>query len=170
VAIDSLFPKSGDAPVVMEPVACLVTIGTPFDFVRAVQPDWTMGRSPGGTKLRSWVNIFSSIDLLGSNFRNTIGSEAELSVATPYGGSTSSIAVRQSTGTSDHSVPITKPTEGIRWDLGITPTALNLISFHGLSSHGKYWDDTEVPSTDVFQEVVTRVFEGAPLLQRPEPG
>lgn len=73
VAIDTVFPQSKPPTPRMDRVRTLVTLGCPFDLVRALQPRYYEQRfSPGDAtppKPR-WLNIYDPIDLLGSNFRD----------------------------------------------------------------------------------------------------
>lgn len=72
VALDALFPWIGTPAKRCALVRTLTTIGCPFDFVRAFWPAYFEGRAAGATGLR-WVNVYSPLDLLGSNFVNAPG-------------------------------------------------------------------------------------------------
>ncbi len=84
LAIDYIYPYgnkvSKNAEVFCE---AIITIGTPFEFVKSYYPQFYKSRKPElGDKLH-WLNVYSIADALATNFRNDskIG-EAEFGIET----------------------------------------------------------------------------------------
>ena len=72
IALDALFPSEGASIARTARVTTLATIGCPFDLVRTFWPDYFNHRAIGPSVPR-WINVFSPVDLLGSNFANQEG-------------------------------------------------------------------------------------------------
>ncbi len=70
IALDVLFPR--DTPDSnLAKIDRLLTIGLPFDFIRALWPGYfTERRSSGALVDEQWVNLYNPADLLGSNFED----------------------------------------------------------------------------------------------------
>ena len=68
VALDSFFPRQGEPAPRMRKVDTLITIGCPFDFVRAYFPNYFQGRHAIPNVPPRWINIYDQNDILGSNF------------------------------------------------------------------------------------------------------
>lgn len=72
VAINQLFPAG--APIsethALRSVNSLVTIGSPFDLIRLLLPDYFKERHAVPGLPKTWLNVFAPDDILGSNFRN----------------------------------------------------------------------------------------------------
>ncbi|HYH78774.1 MAG TPA: hypothetical protein VEX86_03235 [Longimicrobium sp.] len=68
VAIDALFQSETAVSPRFARIHTLITIGSPFDFIRTFWPNYfTERRARPGTPVR-WINVFSEVDVLGSNF------------------------------------------------------------------------------------------------------
>ena len=82
--LDLIYPY-GSTPVlrVQNEIKSIVTIGCPYDFIKAYYPHYFENRkSHKNIKLNKWYNIYSEIDVFSSNFRYDNKSEpAEVSVA-----------------------------------------------------------------------------------------
>ncbi len=82
--LDIIYPY-GNTPVlrVQDEIKNIVTIGCPYDFIKAYYPHYFENReSHKNIKLNNWYNIYSEIDVFSSNFRYDSKSEpAEISVA-----------------------------------------------------------------------------------------
>jgi hypothetical protein len=75
IALDALFPSGGDPNYRLGYITTVSTVGCPFDIVRTFWPDYFAGRTISGQSLK-WINVFSPVDLLGSNFANDDGDAA----------------------------------------------------------------------------------------------
>ncbi len=74
VALDVLFPSNGELMPRAAAVSSFTTIGCPFDLVRAFWPAYFEQRFISESAARMpWINVFSPVDLLGSNFANEPG-------------------------------------------------------------------------------------------------
>lgn len=74
LAIDALFPRS--VPELRyRSVASLVTIGCPFDLVRAIWPDYYIHRQSLGETPATWLNVYHPDDILASDFSDKAGSD-----------------------------------------------------------------------------------------------
>jgi hypothetical protein len=72
VALDGMFPATYDPVERVKIIDGLVTIGNPFDFFQSLWPSYFRDHSDierDGDKAFVWLNVFSPIDILGSNFR-----------------------------------------------------------------------------------------------------
>jgi len=71
IAIDYLFPY-GTAPSgnMLDRTEALITIGTPFDFISSYYRGYYSERNTTLESKIKWLNIYSVVDALGSNFRN----------------------------------------------------------------------------------------------------
>lgn len=72
VTLDALFPADGQRTERAEKIATLTTIGCPFDLVRTFWPTYFGNREVSAPNLQ-WFNVYSPVDLLGSNFTNDDG-------------------------------------------------------------------------------------------------
>jgi hypothetical protein len=97
---------------------------------------------------KDWLNVYSTIDLMGSNFR----ADARLE------GPTIAVAANHESGVT------VKPTLNRTWELGITPSYANLLEFHGFHSHGMYCGSDEGTEHNVFELVIDHVFRDTRLL------
>lgn len=143
VALEALYPLSGLPPQGIQKVASLATIGAPYDFVLAVKPGWFKDRN-GENIQRSWINVYSPVDLLGSNFRDDADD----------GDATRGISV---TGESE---PL-RPSVNLDWELGIDMKLRNLVLMAGFTSHGMYWGEDGVDDHNVFNLVVQKLYTSA---------
>lgn len=147
VAIDALYPTTGEPVRSLDAVGTFVTIGSPFEFAQAVSPNWKEGRHARAGVPKAWVNVYSPIDLLGSDFRsgpNDHKGPVELAPAVSGG--------------------VVTPTVNQVWSFGIEPTGSNLLAFHGFLSHGLYWGSDQTSDQNVFEQVVKLAYENTPIL------
>lgn len=150
VALDTLFPTTSQPPRLLSKVDKLVTIGCPFEFATAMHKNWLSGRKNRENVPTTWLNIYSPVDLLGSDFTTQVKQETDSPASIEM--------VPQATATA------VKPTTNHGWDLGIEPTWSNLIEFHGFSSHSMYWGTDKEIDRNVFVEVVEHLYGGTPIL------
>jgi hypothetical protein len=146
VAIDALYPTTGPPAHSFDVVRSLITVGAPYDFVRAVRPHWSESRHAREHTPIEWVNIYSEIDLLGSNFR------------TDSGTGEANRGVEDATGNSS----IT-PTGNINWSLTDHLSLMDVLTLKGFLAHGMYWGDDGVSDVNIFSAVVRQLYPGALL-------
>jgi hypothetical protein len=152
VALDTIYPTTAPPVESMRRLTSLVTIGSPFDFVRAVSPNWGQGRHCLPGVPASWTNVFSTIDLLGSNFRD----DRESTDATVD-------AVSVADGPPQDAV--LKPTQNEAWNLGIALSLGNLLEFYGFAGHGLYWGADDEDDSNVFDYLIPTLYAGTSVFE-----
>lgn len=153
VALDALFPAGKKPGRAFQSVHTLVTIGCPFDFVRTFWSDY-FGESRDYTDkvpLR-WLNVYSPVDVLGSNFRND-----------PHAGDADiNIRAEQTNSAPNVPAPINVPfTDGLNFS---RLSWLNSLTLIGLRSHSTYWSNTAAPEVNCFNDLVVKMYEGDGVL------
>ncbi len=88
LAIDALFPRSLPEQR-YRTVTGLVTIGCPYDFVRAIWPRYYTNRQSWGEAPATWLNVFHPEDILASDFADGSGR-----APTPHGIELANLKVR----------------------------------------------------------------------------
>ncbi|MGE5373999.1 MAG: hypothetical protein ACM3XO_03005 [Bacteroidota bacterium] len=156
LALDTLFPKESDVPKRVKTVKCLVTIGSPFDFIHMLWPEYFARRTPlHGLK---WFNIYSPTDVLSSNFRShskkvsAIGGEEEAPSQEKRLSNAAWLEppmnIKYAVGGSDEDLSI--------WDV---------IHLVGFLNHGKYWDAEPETQYNAFDLAVPKMFKDSPVLR-----
>ncbi|MGK3958414.1 hypothetical protein ACLKOZ_19740 [Arthrobacter sp. R4] len=126
VAVDTVYPHGASPGQNLKLVDTLITIGSPFDLVRMVRPNYPEGRTFEQDIKPRWVNIYQPIDVLGSNFRDN----EESAEAT--------IGLVSSTDSADRRVP----EENRQWNPDLKLNLVNMLMLRSLSVHAGYWDDS----------------------------
>lgn len=151
VAIDALFPTTGPPTGAFQSVKTLVTIGAPYDFVKAIRSNWRSARHSASNP-PDWVNIYAPTDILGSNFRNDSGQgPAERGVEL-----VASSAI-------DGQAQI-EPETNLVWDLGVDLSFSNLVMLNGFTNHGKYWGDDDETDHNVFDDLIVPIYGDTEIL------
>lgn len=147
VAIDTLFPTTAAPERALASVSKLVTIGAPYDFVKAVNPTWHKGRHARTGTPGEWLNVYAPIDILGSNFRDDHQDDEPTVGFTVQGGTTA-----------------LKPDHNSPWELGVLQNRATLFEFYAFTSHGMYWGKDDTTERNVFTPVVEFLYDGTPVL------
>lgn len=167
VAIDSLFPHEGAVSRQFERVQTLVTIGCPYDFVRTYWPKYFQNRYAVAAAARPrWINIFSPIDVLGSNF---IDEPAAKERRTFINASPSRRDQMRQTWDSkfDRGVELMDGTtarprldDNITYGPGQGGTASlgEWFSFIGFRAHGMYWSRESASAPSCFDTILKRLY------------
>jgi hypothetical protein len=138
IAIDTLFPHAGPPSRRFGLIDTLVTIGCPFDFIRMFWPEYFQRRQGMPNTPRSWLNVYKSIDVLGSNFRNDDrAEEADDGIAFENG-------------------TIVCPSN-LRYDGDMKLSIRSWLLMTGLRSHWTYWSG-EDEETSCFGSIVRRMY------------
>lgn len=146
VALDLLLPH-GLPGARISNIEKLVTIGCPFDLIRSFWPDYFRDRERVPERPRWWINVFSPLDVLGSNFRD----DARLDQAT------SGVTL---TGEANATV---LPNRNVVYTGGLQvrkPTLSDVVMASGLRAHSMYWLPGSEPETNCFDVVVTELYKG----------
>lgn len=126
IAFDFLFSENEPSRRIKTYVTSLVTIGSPFDFIKTYYNDYFKGRENKLEKLENWLNVYAENDLLGSDFRKPKTRRS--------GESTYSISEKVDL----------KP-QNLKYEFtGSNKKGfLNFISLYSLKVHSMYWDSEE---------------------------
>ncbi len=158
VAIDTVFPFNGRPSQAMRRVHTLVTIGSPFDFIRTYWPNYFRGRVYIQGLPARWLNIYSPADIMGSNFRDDDNdAAAEVSVNQPERNRKARSSDARLSDTEPAAAPgdLARPAppenrvyhEGL---YGERPTLIGWLSLRGLRIHGMYWNDEDKNESNCF--------------------
>ena len=156
VALDSIFRYNYKPGARFERINSLVTLGCPFDLIRSLWPDYFQGRQGHLSQLEDWkwLNIYSSLDVLASNFRNDQSSEAP------------NIGI--SIFSKDENKLDIKPYENIIHDSRFRAQKLSLIDLlflTGFKSHTSYFGDPGGETQSCFDNIIEAIFDNDhPLL------
>jgi hypothetical protein len=150
LALDAFFPRTGNRPARLSRIRSLSTIGCPFDLIRTYWPKYFEESSPLGTP-KEWLNVYSPIDILASNFRRDGG-----------------------TGDPDTGIPTTAADDDAsRRPVNIRygdPTSaaevgpLQFITMMGFRSHSIYWGRVREAELTAFSPIVSRIYAGQQVL------
>jgi len=123
VALDYLFPYSGKPSMnMLDKTTALVTIGTPFDFIKSYYPEYYTDRSVAMESKISWLNVYSVADALGSNFRqNYEAGDAEYGIS------------KEGLKPQNINYEVVKINKN---------SFFNFITLNSLKMHGMYWGST----------------------------
>ena len=137
-------------------VDTLVTIGSPFDLLRTYWPQYFRNRVAVTGVPRRWINLYSPLDLLGSNFRN----DAEPGDAERH--FHGSKAHRHGAKQDDRIDP--KPSDGdnIAYEQvtgGSRRTLLGLLTLQGLKVHSLYWEPRQEDERNCFTYILPRIYD-----------
>jgi hypothetical protein len=150
VAIDAFFPRGGSPSIRLRDVDTLVMVGCPFDFVRTYWPRYFNARSAAADVPRNWLNFYTPIDILASNFR------ADGEIGEP----------EQGIPTDGDAAATRKPTNVNYGESRSTADVgpLEFVTFLGLRSHSFYWGRTDEREETVFVPIVSTLYAGEPIL------
>ena len=153
VALDALFPAGRTPGRPLRAIHTLVTIGCPFDFVRTFWSDYFDSRREyeKNHPVR-WLNVYSPLDVLASNFRNDPDT------------SDANINIRSETTSPGTDVPLPINIhfrEGLDFAQLSWSSSLKLI---GLRSHSMYWSNNTEAEVNCFSQLVPKMYDGDEIL------
>lgn len=152
VAIDNLFP-SGRRPIDrFNRIDTLVTIGCPFDIIRTYWTDYFNERQSLMPNTPKWINVYSPIDILSSNFANG-GNDQKVD-----NGQQQDIGV-------DVDGQIRKPesiifSQGPYRSLGV----IDILTLTGFRAHSMYWGEEFKGEISCFHDIVKKMYQDTPFL------
>jgi len=177
IALDTLFPVHVDELSRSRPrIATLVTIGSPFDLIRTYWPSY-FARNRGAVVRPRWINIYSPLDLLSSNFRNdklggnpnrgvvVVWTESDSDETPTYGG-LEQIAVVVGTESDSDETPTYGSLEQIAPDENVPYTdgpyeggnrVFGFLALRGLRAHSIYWGEVYEGEKTCFPIVLNRL-------------
>lgn len=166
VALDALFPSNPPANDRVAYVTTLTTIGCPFDLVRTFWPNYFTDRTvpPGDI---TWINVYSPVDLLGSNFTNDRGVKERathgLNHTTPWG---ERPATKPKDRAADPQPPEARvPAANLYFDhLGRRDLDLpGAIFGAAYAAHSQYWVPDDYEAESCFTVLVPRIYSTPPV-------
>lgn len=150
IAIDNLFPSDWKPVPRTQIIDNLVTIGCPFDLLRAIWKDYFKERNLLPAVPKCWINVYSPLDILGSNFRNDDKTlEAKVTIS----------PVHQEQG-QELKVPLPK---NLVYTAGINPKGVSKLawmSLLGFRAHNMYWKARPQAEISCFYEVLGELYPG----------
>jgi hypothetical protein len=149
IALDTLFPQGAAPEPRLAMVKGLVTIGCPFDAMRAIWPAYGQGRQALEGAPAGWLNVYSPVDVFGSNFRDDAAEGA------------SALPVVEASTSAGHT-----PVNHV-FRTGESAETLSLATvlvLGGFRAHSRYWGDQEEAENTCFNAIVSALFEGDPVL------
>ena len=147
VALDALFPFQQPSPR-LERVSTLTTIGSPFDFMRTYWPGYFKMRKRIPGRPTRWINIFSPMDIMGSDFLDVRGDRPERGVVMDD---------------DSMSRPDTTVAYGRHRPVSLRQP-LEYLGLNGFRAHAMYWEKKEDGGLDAFDDVVRQLYENQPAL------
>jgi hypothetical protein len=149
IALDTLFPHGAEPEPRLAMVKGLVTIGCPYDAVRAMWPGYAERRRGLDGAPSGWLNVYSPHDVFGSNFRDDGKDEAP------------DVVVAEGTAGVVH-----QPTNLVfrAGQASESLTLLDVLVLGGFRAHGRYWGDQEEAENTCFNAIVSELFRDDRLL------
>lgn len=151
VALDGIFNENGPSTR-FRSVDTLVTIGCPFDMIRAYWPRYFGGR-PAPSRVPRWLNYFHSADVLGTDFLAPVGGKGRRGTA------------RRGIGLRDGGSCV--PESSVRFGPDLREHNYGFLEWAtllGFRSHIQYWEQDDPTDTGVFELVVRELYAGQPAM------
>lgn len=149
VALDAFCPADEVRARRLDRVDTLVTIGSPYDFILTYWPDYFRNRNAKHVPPARWLNIYSPVDVLGSQFHKRdagISEAAGESLENSFGqpgrlrkGPTEELAFRENF-----------VDEKLSW--------LSTFVLLGLRAHSMYWARDDGHERNCFHLIAPRLF------------
>ncbi|HEV2058574.1 MAG TPA: hypothetical protein VGR11_04395 [Solirubrobacteraceae bacterium] len=153
--INARFPMTDPPLDVVADINNIVTLGCPFDFVRAYWPRYFERRFGRPSSSGSWINVYSPADVLSSNFNND-----ELRLKPQEG-----VVLNGATGVSDDTSVECPRNVPYRLDgLDRPVSGWRNLMLEGFRMHGRYWDKDEPTTETVFSLIARELELGQQLL------
>lgn len=160
LALDSIFPADRAPVERIKEIDTLVTVGCPYDLIRVFWPDYYENRNESlkesrkgnGSLTQNWINIYSPIDVLGSNFRN----DQTISLPEPD----------KAIDLNDSDSKLC-PSVSLAFTQGRSKVGLSLIEFlalAGLEAHNSYWEHGYESENTAFSLIIPEIYPGHPFL------
>ena len=149
IALDTLFPHDAKPEPRLAMIKGLVTIGCPYDAVRAMWPGYANRRLGLDDAPSGWLNVYSPHDVFGSNFRDDSKDEAP------------NVVVAEGTAGVVHQPSNLVFRAGQASD---SLTILDVLVLGGFRAHGRYWGDQEEAENTCFNAIVGELFSDDEVL------
>ena len=154
IALDALFPPGRKPERPFGAIHTLITIGCPFDFVRMLWGSYfDVRREYIEDQPKCWLNVFSPVDALASNFRN----DQEVGEA--------NINIRAEAATTGSDVPVPA---NVPFSEGFDLSQLSwwsTLSLVGLRAHSMYWGPPSDTDVSCFNQLVSEMYADDEVLK-----
>jgi hypothetical protein len=157
VALDALFPTGRIPEERFKKIEGLVTIGCPFDLVRTFWDEYFSDRKALPDVPGMWLNVFSPVDVLGSNFRD----DDHVNKKPDQG-------IRVKRDEAPEQPPRNLVPENIPYLEAINPKTLQWLDWAlliGLRAHSMYWGKEYESESNCFNQVIARLYQGDDALR-----
>lgn len=148
LALDNLFPTGRIPGTRMREIDTLITIGCPFDLIRVFWPDYFAERTALENVPKSWINVYSPVDVMASNFRNDPG------VGQPEH--------KQALVTKGECTVELIPAKNIIWNVGSPKKKMSFFEFltlAGLQAHASYWESEFETEHTAFAPITSELYQ-----------
>jgi hypothetical protein len=153
LALDCFFPANQPPSERVRGVSTLTTVGCPFDMIRVFWPQYYADRQSLANLCQHWTNIYSPIDIFGSNFRN----DTELLPPDP----------KTAFCLNGNENLYLCPSQNIVWTAGRSKkglTTLELLALVGLDAHQSYWNNQYEGESTAFTMIISELYGGSAFL------
>jgi hypothetical protein len=153
LALDCFFPANQRPSERVKGISSLVTVGCPFDLIRVFWPQYYADRQTLADLCQNWINLYSPIDILASNFRN----DAEL--LPPDKESAFYLNGNKSLRFC--------PAHNFVWTAGRSKkglTTLEFLALVGLEAHQSYWGNQYEGESTAFTMIISELYGGTAFL------
>lgn len=163
VAIDNIFPYNEPPVERAKYIYSLTTIGCVADAIELFFPLYFEDRCRFENVPCKWINVYSPLDVFGSNFRN----DSEIAAATR------SIRLKKPLTSYGNTVPAFQYNnngplpENIVYTGGVNIKGVSLIQWltlFGVKMHGVYFETKEYIERSSLNGVISKLYEGKPIL------
>jgi hypothetical protein len=151
VALDNIFPAGGQPGARFAKLHTFITIGCPYDLIRLFWPQYFENRYGLPETPPRWLNIYSRMDILASNFRDD-DQKGEAQIPLEL--------------LPELKLPACLP-ENIHYSVSQEPekiTFLNSLSPLNLLAHSGYWEHTFEAEITCFSPIIRRMYSGDAML------
>lgn len=157
VTLDALFPADGQPTPRAAKIVTLTTVGCPFDLVRTFWPAYFAGREVSAPDLQ-WFNVYSPVDLLGSNFTNDDGL-----VEKPTHGINAAAPAGAAPNPARASLPSIAPALNLFYDpMGRRELSFfDAVFFGAYRAHAQYWVPGQPAAESCYKRFVPLVYRAA---------
>jgi|GEM_PF-1443686 len=173
VALDALFQSETAVSPRFSRIHTLITIGSPFDFIRTFWPDYfTERRDRAGAPVR-WINVYSEVDVLGSNFLDEPSWRDKRRYRRAAAADKRKIEAEWATslaqGVDLRDAAMRRPADEDNVSFGPGQSGgLSLaewIRLTGFRVHAMYWDRQSPAAVSCFEPIVERMYANDPELR-----
>lgn len=145
VTADAIYPRYPQIPSAPVAIASWITIGYPYDLIASTFPGSLSGRRRGAIEPARWLNVVTSDDFLGSNFRGDDRPDD------PESGR----GIRLVDDT------VIAPERNVFFFAPSRPTipasVLDVLPLRRLRNHTLYWDEVDALAPTCFGDLVDRL-------------